>query len=162
MQKLRAFTLMELLVGMIVSSIVISFGYATYSLIYKQYRSYRIIKNELADVSQLSFILNNDMANAEMVSLKENLLSIDRKDKLPLLYDFNDSIVLRKENDICDTFKIAPSAVTAGFIFPDQKAIVKYFSFEAKVLGEIEHFVFSKNYSAEILMNYEVQFKTNR
>lgn len=156
---MRAFTLMELLIGMIISSIVISFGYGAYSLIYKQFLSYKKVKKEIVDVMQLNSILHTDLAKAELISFNENKLTIDRKDDLPLLYDFNDSIILRKDIDVIDTFKIAASTVTIAFSFPEQKAVVNSFSFDAGVLGETEHFSFEKKYSAETLMNYENKFK---
>jgi prepilin-type N-terminal cleavage/methylation domain-containing protein len=158
-KKLPAFTLMELLIGMIISSIVISFGYGAYSLVYKQYLSYKKIKNEIVEVTQLNTILYTDLVKAELVSFNENELAIDRKNNSPLLYDFNNSIVLRKDVGVIDTFKIEPAIITASFVFADQKALVNAFSFEAKVWGETEHFVFEKKYSAETLMNYENKFK---
>lgn len=161
MKKVRAFTLMELLVGMIVSTIVIGFGYGVYSLIYKQYSSYRTIKKEVVDAMQLNSTLNTDFAGAELISFTDNKLTIDRKNNLSLYYNFTDSYILRKENEITDTFKIIPASVTAGFIFADAKAVVSDLSFDSKVLGEPAHFVFTKQYSAEILMNYEIQYKTN-
>lgn len=158
-RKLPAFTLMELLVGMIISSIVIGFGYGTYALVYKQYLSYKTVKKEIVEAMQLNSILNSDFAAAENILFNENKLTIDKKDNIYLQYDFNDSIVLRKENEITDTFKIVPVAITASFIFPEQKAVVSTFSFQAKLLDETEGFVFTKNYSAETLMNYEMKLK---
>lgn len=159
MKKLQAFTLMELLVGMIISSIVIGFGYGVYSLMYKQYSSYKIVKREVVGAMQLNSVINNDFSNAEIISFSDNKLTINRHNKLPLQYDFSDSLILRKDNEITDTFKIVPGAIVANYIFPDQKAIVKIFSFDTQVLKEAEHYTFNKDYSAETLMNYEVQNK---
>ncbi|MGQ0827041.1 MAG: PilW family protein [Bacteroidota bacterium] len=159
MKKLRAFTLMELLIGMIVSSIVIGFGYGTFFLIYKQYSSFKTVKIELVDVAQLNSILNHDFAIAEMIAFNENKLIIDRKNNLPLVYNFNDSIILRTDNELVDTFKIVSENIVTNFVFKEQNAVVTGFAFEAKVLNETEQLTFEKHYSSETLMNYEVRYK---
>jgi len=162
MKKIRAFTLMELLVGMIISSLVIAFGYGTYSLIYKQYLSYKTVKMEIVNIAQLNSVLNHDFATAEMISFNEHKLNIDRKNSFPLVYNFNDSIILRIDNELTDTFKIVPGNIVTNFVFKEQNTAITNFSFEAKVLNEIEYFTFTKNYSAEILMNYEVRIKNQQ
>jgi len=151
---------MELLIGMIVRSIVIGFGYGAFALIYKQYASYKIVKIEIVEVAQLNSILSHDFEIAEMISYNESKLIIDRENNLPLVYNFNDSIILRTDNELIDTFKITPVNIVTNFIFKEQNAVVCNFSFEGKLLEETEQLTFEKRYSAETLMNYEVRYKT--
>lgn len=155
MKKLRAFTLIELLIGMIISSIVIGFGYAAYSLIYKQYLGYKNVKERLVETAQLNQILSNDLLNAENISFDENTLSLLKKNPNILQYQFLDTLILRKENEVTDTFRISPVNIQTTFLLRDNKTFLKQFSFDADALGEKEHFTFTKNYSAETLMNYE-------
>lgn len=160
MQKIRAFTLLELLIGMIISSIVIGFCYLSYSIIYKQYMSYKILKMEIVETIQFNSILNTDFIKAETVLFHENKLSFNSTYKLPLQYDFNDKYILRKDGETIDTFRLATTNVLPKYLLePEQltNIIVSGFSFEANVLGELEHFQFTKNYSAETMINNFVQ-----
>jgi prepilin-type N-terminal cleavage/methylation domain-containing protein len=155
MKKLRAFTLLELLIGMIISSIVIGFGYAAYSLIYKQYLVYKQVKEKIVEITQLDHVLSTDMRNAEIISFNEHTLSLFGQNQHTLEYDFQDSLIVRKENELSDTFKIPAVNIQAGFLLPGNTAFVKQFSFDAAALDEQERFRYTKNYCAETLMNYE-------
>lgn len=160
MQKLRAFTLMELLVGMIISSIVIGFCYMSYSIIYKQYKSYKILKLEIVETIQLNSILNTDFINAETVLFDNDKLILNSANRSQLQYDFNDNYILRKDGEVTDTFKLSATEILPGYLLESEQiptSIVNNFSFDAKVLGEIEHFRFTKNYSAETMINNFVQ-----
>jgi prepilin-type N-terminal cleavage/methylation domain-containing protein len=159
MKKLPAFTLIELLIGMIISSIVIGFGYAAYSLIYKQYLAYKHVKEKVVEITLLNHVLSTDMLNAEIISFNENTLSLVGTNQNSLQYLFQDTLIVRTENELTDTFNISALNVKTDFLFPDQAIFVKQFSFDADALGEKEHFTFTKNYSSETLMNYEPQVK---
>lgn len=160
---LPAFTLAELLIGMIVSGIVIGSCYTAYSLIYKQYESYRKIKNATVAAMQFNSMVNNDFIDAELITYKENTLVIKKVNNL-LQYEFNDLFILRKENEVTDTFQLSPLNIeTKPITFNELNqaerttTVISSFSFDAQILQETEHFTFSKNYSAETLMNYEIQ-----
>ncbi len=160
MKKLRAFTLMELLVGMIISSIVISFGYAAYTLIYKQFISYRHTKEKVMELAQFDQVLSNDLLRAEVVYFHENALQFFQKNAIRTLqYNFYDDLILRKENELTDTFKISQAQLKMHFLLPDKQLFLDQLSFDTDVFGEKEHFTFDKTYSSETLMNNESVLK---
>jgi prepilin-type N-terminal cleavage/methylation domain-containing protein len=155
MKKLPAFTLLELLIGMIISSIVIGFGYAAYSLIYKQYLGYKKVKEKIVEITQFDHVLTTDITAAETISFNDNTLSLYGKDSKTLQYHFQDVLILRTENETTDTFKIAPVHLKTDFFLPGKTIFVTQFSFDAETLEEREHFSFTKSYSSETLMTYE-------
>lgn len=160
MQKVRAFTLLELLIGMIISSIVIGFCYMSYSIIYNQYMSYKILKLEIVETIQFNSILNADFISAETILFNENILILNSTNRSQLQYDFKDSHILRKDGEVTDTFKLIATNILPQYLIESERSIptiVNNFSFDAKVLGEVEHFNFSKNYSAETMINNFVQ-----
>ncbi len=154
MKKIAAFTLIELLIGMIISSIVIAFGYSAYTLIYKQYNNYKEIKEKMMEVTQLHEALNTDFHTVEMISFHENTLTFYKKE-YPLEYIFSDEWIIRKERDVADTFRVAATEVHHTQRFPENGLFVQQFSFEVDILKEKEYFNFVKNYTAESLMNYQ-------
>lgn len=160
MQKIRAFTLLELLIGMIISSIVIGFCYLSYSIIYKQYMSYKILKLEIVETIQFNSILNSDFIKAETVVFGDNKLILNSTNRSSLQYDLMDNYILRKDGEVTDTFNLSAINVLPEYLpetEPSPTSIVTDFSFDAKVLGEMEHFHFTKNYSAETMINNFVQ-----
>jgi prepilin-type N-terminal cleavage/methylation domain-containing protein len=157
MQKLRAFTLMELLIGMIISSIVISFCYATYSIIYKQYLTYKAVKQEVVQTAQLNAILTTDFLNAETVTYDDTKLTLNNTDASVLEYNFNDEFILRRQAEIVDTFKLVATDIIPQYITEQQPTMITGISFNALVLGENESFHFIKTYSAETIVNRAIK-----
>lgn len=157
MQKLKAFTLMELLIGMIVSAIVISFCYLSYGMIYKQFINYKTIKQELVETMQFHSVLSRDFADAQKVLFKENELTLVNNKNVN--YNFETEFVLRKTGEAVDTFFLKPVNIFADHLVTESdlsKPVVQ-FSFDALVFGEQEHFLFSKRYDAEMMVNNEIQ-----
>lgn len=161
MHKLRAFTLMELLVGMIVSSIVIAFGYSAYALIYKQYLSYKSVKTTVVETMQLNAAMSNDFNNAAYITFYDNILKMNSDNKL-LTYNFIDSLVIRSDREMLDTFKLAASSIQIKPVFNDilsNDTLINDLQFDVSVFDTKEHFTFTKRYTAQTLMNYEMQVK---
>ena len=152
---------MELLIGMIISSIVIGFGYATYALIYKQYLNYKSVKEQLVETVQLHAALSTDLRYSELISFHDDKLTFYPKNAPELTYRFYDDWITRTDRELTDTFHIAVTDIRKQFIFPDNELFVKQFSFEATTLKEKEYFNFVKNYSSETLMNYKALLQTN-
>lgn len=159
MQKLKAFTLMELLIGMIISSIVISFCYMSYTLIYKQYQNYKIIKKELVEALQFNSVLGHDIVNADRVLFSENKLTLINNHEKGLEYNFSEAFILRKAGEVTDTFKLAPMNIVSDYIKHESMpgTLLVSFSFDAVVAGDSEHFQFSKRYDAQMIVNDNIQ-----
>ena len=158
MKKFHAFTLFELLIGMIISGIVIGFGYTGYSLIYKRYLNYSDTKKDIIDAIQLNSVLNNDFLYAEFAHYETDKLILTYKNALAKEYTFTDKNILRKEGELTDTFKLKATNILAGQNI-DQNLTglpVAEFSFEALIHQEPMHFHFAKRYSAETIINLQL------
>lgn len=158
MKKLRAFTLLELLIGMIISSIVIGFGYAGYTLIYERYLNYNQTKKGIIDVIQLNSVLNNDFINAESAQFGTDKLILYYETAPRKEYDFKEKYILRKDGEQTDTFKLEAATIIAGSGTGGEQIelLVTELSFDAVIHQEKMHFHFVKNYSAETLINLEL------
>lgn len=160
MRKLKAFTLMELLIGMIVSAIVISFCYLSYAMIYKQFVSYRTVKQELVEALEFHSVLNRDFVDAQKATFRETELTLISYKNRNVIYNFEAEFVLRKTGEVVDTFFLEPTNISTDFLMTENnfsKPVVQ-FSFDALVLGEQEHFLFNKRYDAEMIVNYEIHY----
>ncbi len=159
MRRLRAFTLMELLIGMIISSIVIAFGYSAYNLIYRQYLSYKSVKTKVVETMQLHNTMSNDFNNAEYITFDENKLKLSGNNTL-LMYNFIDSLVIRSVNETSDTFKLTTSTLQIKPVFNEltnNDTLINSLQLDVSVFDNKERFTFTKRYTAQTLMNYEMQ-----
>lgn len=70
--KLKAFSLLEVLVAILISGIVISTAYSVYIYTHQQLIRYQSIKNGIRDYFELTTTLNRDFENAEKILKKDN------------------------------------------------------------------------------------------
>lgn len=160
MKKIAAFTLLEILIGMIISSIVIGFCYTGYSVIYKQYLNYNAIKRQNTTAMQLNSVLNNDFVNAEFVRFELDKLIVNSNSNKELYYRFNENYILRRDKGLIDTFMLAALNITPEYFTENeqlQDRLLNSFSFDVSVLGETEHFHFVKEYSSETLIKLQME-----
>lgn len=164
MKRIAAFTLLELLIGMILSSIVIGFCYTGYSIIHKQYLNYNIIKKQNTAAIQLNSILNTDFINTGYVMYDTDKLILNSKNKVQLQYEFKENYILRGANGLTDTFMFSPVNISPEYLKESESlpiSIINEFSFEAVILGELEHFHFIKEYSAETMIRLQMENSSN-
>ena len=154
MKGIKAFTLMELLIGMIISSILIAFSYSAYSIIYNQYLTYRNIKKEVSQTMEFNAVFNTDFQNSEFVTFDGNNLTLVRSNSSSLEYIFQEKFIIRKDNEVKDTFQLNNTDIIVKYpVYKEQSLqIVNEFSFNSIVNGLPEIFHFLKKYSAQTLM----------
>lgn len=156
MKKLKAFTLMELMIGMIIGSIVVGFCYMGYSIIWKQFIDFKKTKQEINNTIQFNEILMNDFSRSEKILFSDNQLAF-HSDSSVIIYNFTETFILRSNNDNTDTFKFVTSELQPQYLEEIKSVstgIIKSFSFNAKILDNEEKFSFYKAYSASFLMNH--------
>ncbi|HET6990659.1 MAG TPA: type II secretion system protein [Bacteroidia bacterium] len=106
-KKLKAFTLLELLVGMILSGIVLTATFSAYRIITRQYETY-CDKSET--ISELSFFVSqfqSDFSNATNITrISENEIQLQSGKRI-LDYKFSGKRVLRNDFSRTDTFNVS-------------------------------------------------------
>ncbi len=112
-KRLPAFTLLELLVGMILSGIVLTATFSAYRIITKQYESYRIRSVSDSEISFFVSQLQSDFSNAENITLvSENEIQLQTGGRM-LNYRFSEKNVLRNDFSAIDTFHVSVSGIEA-------------------------------------------------
>lgn len=122
--------------------------------------NYKILKLEIVEKMQFNSVLNADFISAETILFDENILILNSTNRSQLQYDFNDNHILRKDGEVTDTFNLIATNILPQYLIESEQSIssiVNDFSFDSKILGEPEHFHFTKNYSAETMINNFVQ-----
>lgn len=92
--KLKAFTLMELLVVMVISSLVIMLTYQLITFFYKEYYSYKDVNNVYYYWNKLEDDIAEDVFKSKKVEMKSNSFLITTSDQ-EIEYVFESDQVLR-------------------------------------------------------------------
>ena len=158
--KIRAFTLIELLICMILSTIIIGMGYAAYSESYKRFLTYSGMKKNIVDAIRVNRVFNNDFTQAELVYYNSGNILLNSKNKPAIEYEFTSSAIIRKVYNQADTFHFAIIRPLAVYVDNDVAAaegIINAFSFETEIYKQTLPFYYSKTYSAETIINLSQQ-----
>jgi len=155
MKKLKAFTLLELVIGMIIGSLVTGFCYSAYSIVSRQYISYKKTRKEITAAMDLNTLLSSDFLDAKSIRYTDNMLHIEKGNGSSPDYLFVDSAVIRTFITRSDTFYVKPVDIKSAFFNEENNEttwLINEFSFNGNVVDESQHFHFYKKYSAETLL----------
>lgn len=106
-KRLKAFTLVELIVVMIISIITLTTIYTVYLLVKKQYLKQSGKIEALNDYLQFKNTFSTDFGNADsVISKPENSSLLCYFDTSVIMYTFSESVVIRQVTDFVDSFSI--------------------------------------------------------
>lgn len=112
-QKIKAFTVMEVTVTMLVTAILIGIMYTSYSIIVKSYGGFNTKNDEMAALVSLDHVLKRDFERSESVYKTQDGIVL-KKDDTMIDYVFTPDFIVRKAAR-ADTFKVQTRDVTASF-----------------------------------------------
>lgn len=156
-QHFKAFTLMELVVAMLISSVVVLTAYETYTITTVQCSDYKKRSTLIGQSYQLSMVLNKDCFDANTVWLNSDSNLIFKSDGNPdIAYTFRNNYILRQVNPLIqDTFYFTAADIQAKLepnTLQNNINLIDNFSFKIKVLGENVSMGLKKEYAADVLM----------
>ena len=155
--RFHAFTVVELMVGLAMTSILLSAGFFAYQLIQKQYRLFQKTSEKVSTYRNFQFLLDNQVREARYLELEDEELILSFAD-YKAAYKFEEEYVLRTDTrhlEHQDTFIVQaqPTEVKLGgdvIYFGLADAVeLKLFPF-----GEAVSFKVVKDYSSLDLINY--------
>ena len=151
--KLKAFSLLEIMIGIILSGFVVSAIYSGYVFTYQQFYKFSSIKTEIRNYFELSEVLNREFENAKKVIKKSsNEIQIELIDKT-INYSFNDIYILRTVVEQTDTFFFAVTAVKINTLNElMQEPIVDYMVLTIGEEEKVKSLSCYKNYGAITLI----------
>ena len=114
-KQFKAFTLLELLVGMILSGIVLTATFTAYRITTKQYETYSSKSKSITEISFFVSQLQADFSNATtIIQNSENTFQLQSGKRI-LEYKFAAKNVLRNDFKQIDTFNVAVTGVEAFY-----------------------------------------------
>lgn len=103
--KFKAFTLIDLLVGMTIGSIVISMGIGAYSSLNNALIQNKLYRKEIIGKSELRNILVNDSEKSVSLQYSDDRLLIIQREQIIVFQNIDNSVV-RSVNGTSDTLEV--------------------------------------------------------
>lgn len=151
-QKIKAFTLQELLVVMVLSSILMSTLYIGLQMTHQYFSHFSKGSESIEQLQLLQQAMSKDIEQCEWMLVQNNELVLAAKDK-KVIYALGDQIVRRQNNIITDRLPFNTQNITFLFqeneIYAKDNSIVDACAFTINHRGEELTYSFRKKYAAD-------------
>ena len=164
MKRIKAFTLIELMVVMVLSSIVFTIAYYAYRSVIIFQSSQTQASIDIEQYRTLNKLLANDLMDCDLsIQETENTIRTISRTKGDVTYYFGESSIVRMTADLAtDTFQVR---------HPSSYVSTKYLSPEDRIINELELYLifhdspitlhFQKTYAPELLINKQIEALRN-
>ncbi|MDF2456907.1 MAG: hypothetical protein K0R51_2900 [Cytophagaceae bacterium] len=158
MNKIKAYTVIEMLVVMLISAVSIGITYTTYRIFANQYISYKRNSETIAQYVTLDRLLATDFLKADKVLKTSDGILVKMQTK-EVNYKMNEEYVLRYDHSLIDTFRVGGVEFTYWWNgeqqhLPDR--LIDQLKFESNYKEEKLEYVFLKKYGADAWMYEEL------
>lgn len=127
-KKLKAFTLMELVTGMILTTVTVASGFTLYLYFTKSIQKHQNEEKMVKQLYAFHFLMQKDVENCDRILHNENEIVLTNSNNEKITYKLEDTLLLREvSGGVTDTFWIHTSEI----IFPEEDfdiAAMKKFS----------------------------------
>lgn len=154
-QNLKAFTILELVITMMISAILIGLTFTIYGIVTRSYQSFSKKNDEVMVMLTLDRLLRRDFSKAEAIRRQgSKIFIIGRNDTVR--YDFESGYLVRTRG-IIDTFKVDYQQFDSKFegrspeINPDSVVLQDELSFSITYHDQVIPYHYFKQYSSETL-----------
>ncbi|WP_423147020.1 PulJ/GspJ family protein [Rubrolithibacter danxiaensis] len=159
--KIKAYTILELTIAMLISAIVIGIAFSSYTILNKLYHVFNSKNKSITEFSLTNKILRKDFLQAKRIMKTESgIQTID--DKGIVSYRFLKDYILRNQYDIrTDTLRLLNEYVVCSFENREASIgdIVDRLNFSTKIDNQVIMLDFIKEYSSEDLINLKEEGK---
>lgn len=157
--KIKAFTLVELAVVMLISIILFGIAYFSWQIIEQRFISYTDSSIELENIATFKLQIEQDFKKSTQIIAGPNskgILVRCENDSTRIEYLFTIENILRTQATRVDTFKIISNNLKMYLLNEEilkLPAIIDEITFSATYNNELLHFNSSKKYSASDLLD---------
>jgi len=112
--KVKAFTILEVTITMLIAAVVISITYTAYEIVSKSFISFKSKNEDMAMVANIDHLLKRDFDRADIILSANTGIELRQQDKPVIYYEFANAYIVRKSGAI-DTFKVTNRDVKMYF-----------------------------------------------
>jgi Tfp pilus assembly protein PilE len=111
--KVKAFTILEVSITMLITGLLIAITYTSYSIIVKSNLQFNTKNDEMGVLISLDHLLKRDFDKAESIYKNENGIYMKGR-SIAVNYEFTPSYIVRHSSRI-DTFKVQTQDIITSF-----------------------------------------------
>ena len=159
-QKLPAFTLIELMITMLISSISFGIIYSGYEIVSKQYQSYKSSNEIIADALYLNVLMASDFSKARNAQKNDDGFQLIDYENKSTIYELSEEYIVRKVSFSTDTFNVPVKNIS--FLMNNSDVVTEPYwidevSFDVNINKQAQTFHYRKQYDAAFLMDNEAE-----
>lgn len=154
-KNISGFTLMELIVVMIISSIVISFTYMTFSIFEQSILSKRELENQITSTYLFLNIFKSDLDGSSNIIEDNGELHLLNEKKI-ITYSFNQGKVIRKSEATSDTFQIKSINHELTWINKEKQLSYYFISINVHIDDDTIPIYFNKVFPSDYELNNQL------
>lgn len=158
LNKIKAFTIIEVAISMLISAIVIGIVYYAFSLFTMRFIVFREQANIKSDFYLFEKAFTFDLERAEWIDSSENEIILMKSDSLndAIEYQVLNYCIVRKEQFAVDTFRILIDGFSINK-YTKKEIFSKIIEFHMKIKSEEIQIGFKKLFSALQFIKYEAK-----
>lgn len=151
--ELRAFTIFETIITLLISAILIGFIYQLYLVVSFQFQNYNTTQTEMGEYNGFITLLTRDFKKASrVIAANDEKLELEFPDRI-ITYDFDDNKIIRRTG-INDTFNFPVSEVLWNRWSPENLVKEETVEFNTELLGrKLKFFETKKVGMSQIIEN---------
>jgi Tfp pilus assembly protein PilE len=155
---IKAFTILEMTIAMLVAAIVIGITYTCYGIINKSYLTFKHKNEGIALLSRVDQLIRRDFEQADLITGNTNVITIQEDNKPIIGYEFTPDYIIRKAN-IIDTFKVSNDNLQV--FFEKQLKVNAHADNSNSENGRIDELLFNVTFENEpMTFHYDKQYSS--
>lgn len=104
--SIRAFSITEALIGMIITAVVMGLIFVIFAIVSERLLDYKKQNRLINDVNRLSYSINKDIFESEKMEIRENEIIFNDYTGKMVRYSSQEQFILRTAASFVDTFQV--------------------------------------------------------
>jgi prepilin-type N-terminal cleavage/methylation domain-containing protein len=159
--QVKGFTLVEILITLVLTSLAVTMAFGTLSYIQKLFHGYKEQNKFLNQLSSLKQRLDYESITCNTVINLSNNSFLIKHDTTETQLDILEKVILLKKAGHCDTFNMAVKNIKISFEFMRNPVwtnkLVNSLEFETEFTKQRFNFYFYKNYDASVKLALDIE-----
>ena len=152
-RKLKSFTIIELLVTIMLSSLVVLITYTTYDIVTQQYFIKKKFYQEINDITRLHLELQDEFEKSESIRCENDKIYFIKSTVDSICYQFLDNNIVRTKKDFSDSIFLKPVSFKKKFFDKDiETGSINELTFNIIYKKDSFNFAFYKDCAPDIIM----------
>ncbi|WP_299242529.1 type II secretion system protein [uncultured Aquimarina sp.] len=150
MSKVRAFTILEMLINLTIMSIIMGLIYFAYASFVKQVVNYQASIDEQNELTTSYVQLRTDFFNAERIVKSYKGFKVIPYDNKEIEYKITEKYLIRRQVHMLDTLSINKLTISSDFNSITKEDLITKMMIETTLFDEPIEFIIAKDYAPNL------------